>query len=137
VQTLQVPQALCIQPPRIGVAPAVITLTAGANDFLVYLAAGYVESWADDSPCGGRDRGQGGEYHPLARIRGPGLAGTARAPAFPESLSSSPTNAGHNDISRAFEDVWQICGKLAARARPDDQAARRPDVSRREHGPRA
>ena len=38
VQLLQVPQALCIQPPRIAVAPSVITLSAGANDFLVYLA---------------------------------------------------------------------------------------------------
>jgi hypothetical protein len=34
----QVPQALCIQPPRIGVAPSVITLIAGANDFLIYVA---------------------------------------------------------------------------------------------------
>jgi lysophospholipase L1-like esterase len=40
VQALQVPQALCILPPRIGVAPSVITLTAGANDFFVYLASG-------------------------------------------------------------------------------------------------
>jgi lysophospholipase L1-like esterase len=38
VQMLQVPQALCIQPPRIAVAPSVITLSAGANDFLLYLA---------------------------------------------------------------------------------------------------
>ena len=38
VQTLQVPEVLCIQPPRIGVAPSVITLTAGANDFFVYIA---------------------------------------------------------------------------------------------------
>lgn len=38
VQALQVPQALCIQPPRILSAPTVITLTAGANDFFVYLA---------------------------------------------------------------------------------------------------
>ena len=38
IQTLQVPQVLCIQPPRIGVAPSVITLTAGANDFFVYIA---------------------------------------------------------------------------------------------------
>jgi len=38
VQALQVPEALCIQPPRIGVAPSVITLTAGANDFFVYIA---------------------------------------------------------------------------------------------------
>ena len=38
VQALQVPEALCIQPPRIGVAPSVITLTVGANDFFVYLA---------------------------------------------------------------------------------------------------
>ena len=38
VQMFQVPQALCIQPPRIAVAPSVITLTAGANDFFVYLA---------------------------------------------------------------------------------------------------
>jgi len=37
-QVLQVPQALCFQPPRIAVAPSVITLTAGANDFFVYLA---------------------------------------------------------------------------------------------------
>lgn len=37
VQALQVPAALCIQPPRIGLAPSVITLTAGANDFFVYL----------------------------------------------------------------------------------------------------
>jgi lysophospholipase L1-like esterase len=40
VQALQVPQALCILPPRIGVAPSVITVTAGANDFFVYLASG-------------------------------------------------------------------------------------------------
>jgi lysophospholipase L1-like esterase len=40
VQLLQVPQALCIQPPRIAIAPSVITLTAGANDFFVYLAQG-------------------------------------------------------------------------------------------------
>lgn len=39
VQVLQVPEVLCIQPPRIGVAPSVITLTAGANDFFVYIAA--------------------------------------------------------------------------------------------------
>lgn len=39
VQALQVPEALCIQPPRIGLAPSVITLTAGANDFFVYIAA--------------------------------------------------------------------------------------------------
>lgn len=32
------PEALCIQPPRIGVAPSVITLTVGANDFFVYIA---------------------------------------------------------------------------------------------------
>ena len=38
VQALQVPEALCIQPPRIGVAPSVITLTVGANDFFVYIA---------------------------------------------------------------------------------------------------
>jgi lysophospholipase L1-like esterase len=38
VQMLQVPGALCIQPPRIGVAPSVMTLTAGANDFFVYIA---------------------------------------------------------------------------------------------------
>lgn len=38
VQSLQVPQVLCIQPPRIGVTPSVITLTAGANDFFVYIA---------------------------------------------------------------------------------------------------
>ena len=38
VQALQVPEALCIQPPRIGLSPSVITLTAGANDFFVYLA---------------------------------------------------------------------------------------------------
>ena len=38
VQALQVPEALCIQPPRIGRAPTVITLTAGANDFFVYIA---------------------------------------------------------------------------------------------------
>jgi GDSL-like Lipase/Acylhydrolase family len=38
VLALQVPEALCIQPPRIGVAPSVITLTAGANDFFVYIA---------------------------------------------------------------------------------------------------
>ena len=38
VQLFQVPQALCIQPPRIAVAPSVITLTAGANDFLIYIA---------------------------------------------------------------------------------------------------
>jgi GDSL-like lipase/acylhydrolase family protein len=37
VQLLQVPQALCIQPPRIGVAPSVITLSVGANDFFVFL----------------------------------------------------------------------------------------------------
>ncbi|MGE5814564.1 MAG: SGNH/GDSL hydrolase family protein [Acidobacteriota bacterium] len=40
VELLQVPQALCIQPPRIAVAPSVITLTAGANDFFVFLANG-------------------------------------------------------------------------------------------------
>jgi lysophospholipase L1-like esterase len=39
IQLLQVPQALCIQPPRIGVAPSVVTITAGANDFFVYLAS--------------------------------------------------------------------------------------------------
>jgi lysophospholipase L1-like esterase len=38
VQALQVPVALCIQPPRIGVAPSVITLAVGANDFFVYIA---------------------------------------------------------------------------------------------------
>lgn len=38
VLALQVPQALCIQPPRIGVGPSVITLIAGANDFLIYIA---------------------------------------------------------------------------------------------------
>jgi lysophospholipase L1-like esterase len=38
VLQLQVPQALCIQPPRIGLAPSVVTLVAGANDFFVYLA---------------------------------------------------------------------------------------------------
>jgi len=38
VLALQVPQALCIQPPRISVAPSVITLSAGANDFLLYIA---------------------------------------------------------------------------------------------------
>jgi lysophospholipase L1-like esterase len=38
VQALQVPEALCIQPPRIAVAPSVITLTAGGNDFFVYIA---------------------------------------------------------------------------------------------------
>ena len=38
VQLLQIPEALCIQPPRIAVAPSVITLSAGANDFLVYFA---------------------------------------------------------------------------------------------------
>lgn len=39
VLALQVPEALCILPPRIGLAPSVITLTAGANDFFVYLAS--------------------------------------------------------------------------------------------------
>jgi lysophospholipase L1-like esterase len=38
VQIFQVPQALCIQPPRIGLAPSVVTITAGANDFFVYIA---------------------------------------------------------------------------------------------------
>jgi lysophospholipase L1-like esterase len=38
VLAFQVPQALCIQPPRIAAPPSVITLTAGAGDFLVYLA---------------------------------------------------------------------------------------------------
>ena len=38
VQAFQVPQAVCIQPPRILVAPSVITLTAGANDFEIFLA---------------------------------------------------------------------------------------------------
>ena len=38
VLQLQVPQALCIQPPRIGLAPSVVTVVAGANDFFVYLA---------------------------------------------------------------------------------------------------
>ena len=40
VQLLQVFQALCIQPPRIAIAPSVVTLTAGANDFFIYLAQG-------------------------------------------------------------------------------------------------
>jgi lysophospholipase L1-like esterase len=39
VLSLQVPQALCVQPPRIAVAPSVITLSAGANDFLLYIAS--------------------------------------------------------------------------------------------------
>ena len=39
VLALQVPQALCVQPPRIAVAPTVITLSAGANDFLLYMAS--------------------------------------------------------------------------------------------------
>ena len=39
VQLFQVPQALCIQPPRIAMAPSVITVVAGANDLLVYVAA--------------------------------------------------------------------------------------------------
>ena len=38
VLALQVPQVLCIQPPRIAVAPSIVTLLAGANDFLNYLA---------------------------------------------------------------------------------------------------
>lgn len=38
VQLFQVPQALCIQPPRIAFAPSVITLLAGANDFFVEIA---------------------------------------------------------------------------------------------------
>ena len=38
VQAFQVPQVLCIQPPRIAVRPTVITLLAGANDFLVFFA---------------------------------------------------------------------------------------------------
>ena len=38
VQLFQVPQAVCIQPPRIGIAPSVITLSAGANDFLIFLS---------------------------------------------------------------------------------------------------
>jgi lysophospholipase L1-like esterase len=38
VLQFQVPQALCIQPPRIGVAPSVVTLLAGADDFFVFLA---------------------------------------------------------------------------------------------------
>lgn len=38
VQMFQVPQVLCIQPPRIGLAPSVVTITAGANDFFVYIA---------------------------------------------------------------------------------------------------
>jgi lysophospholipase L1-like esterase len=38
VLTLQVPQALCIQPPRIGIPPSIITLVVGANDFLVHIA---------------------------------------------------------------------------------------------------
>jgi lysophospholipase L1-like esterase len=39
VLALQVPQALCVLPPRIAVAPSVITLSAGANDFLVYMTS--------------------------------------------------------------------------------------------------
>jgi len=39
VQMLQAPQAVCVQPPRIAVAPSVITLSAGANDFRFYLAS--------------------------------------------------------------------------------------------------
>jgi lysophospholipase L1-like esterase len=37
VMGYQVPQAICVQPPRIAVAPSVITLSTGANDFLVYM----------------------------------------------------------------------------------------------------
>jgi lysophospholipase L1-like esterase len=44
VLALQVPQALCIQPPRIAVAPSVITVLAGANDFLIYIATNGVPS---------------------------------------------------------------------------------------------
>jgi lysophospholipase L1-like esterase len=40
VLAFQVPQALCIQPPRIANPPTVITLIAGANDFFVALANG-------------------------------------------------------------------------------------------------
>ena len=39
VQAFQVPQALCIQPPRIAARPSVITLTAGANDFFALLGS--------------------------------------------------------------------------------------------------
>jgi lysophospholipase L1-like esterase len=39
VLALQVPLAMCIQPPRIAVAPSVITLSAGANDFLVFMSS--------------------------------------------------------------------------------------------------
>jgi len=39
VLALQVPQALCVQPPRIAVAPSVVTLSTGANDFLVYMSS--------------------------------------------------------------------------------------------------
>jgi lysophospholipase L1-like esterase len=38
VLALQVPQALCIQPPRITAHPSVVTLTAGAADFFVWLS---------------------------------------------------------------------------------------------------
>src|SRR5262245_13816007 len=38
VLQLQLPQALCIQPPRIELSPTVVTVLAGANDFFVYLA---------------------------------------------------------------------------------------------------
>jgi hypothetical protein len=38
ILAFQVPQALCIQPPRIGGRPTVVTLTAGAGDFFVWLA---------------------------------------------------------------------------------------------------
>lgn len=38
VQQFQVPQALCNRPPRIQVAPSVVTLTVGANDFFDYIA---------------------------------------------------------------------------------------------------
>jgi len=39
ILALQMPQAVCVQPPRIAVAPSVITLSAGANDFLVYMSS--------------------------------------------------------------------------------------------------
>ena len=51
VQLLQVPQALCIQPPRIGLAPSVITLTAGANDFFIYLAQGLPQNPLAEIPA--------------------------------------------------------------------------------------
>lgn len=38
VQAFQVPEALCSEPPRTGLVPSVITLTAGANDFFLYIA---------------------------------------------------------------------------------------------------